>query len=318
MCSAQVSGAYIGSTKLEFRPGPLQNFRRELIADIQTAGCICLLAQVAIPCALFSPSTDPVTLILKGGTNVPMGPPIEYLTEVLKPILNKFGADFNFTVVRRGYYPKGGGEVHLYIKPVRSLNSVNLLDPGEPVNVSGWSYVAGSVNIAEANKMASDAKRTLIDGFVKNNIPVPSINIESYREDRNMAIGNGSGINIVCNTSNDHVFGGSGLGSGRREDIAPGIIAATQVLNPILKGSCVDEHSQDQIIIFMALAQGISRVQIGEKNLTCHTETAIQVAELMLGSRGLKFSVTKGGNEGEFAPYILECHGCGLVNNSLL
>lgn len=102
MCNAEVSGAQIGSTTLGFKPGQLNvDNKRPFFADIGTAGCICLLAQVALPCALFSPQTDIVTLILKGGTNVPMGPHIEYLTEVLKPLLNKFGADFDFKVITR-------------------------------------------------------------------------------------------------------------------------------------------------------------------------------------------------------------------------
>lgn len=101
MCNAQVRGGYIGSTHLEFRPGPLNAKKQQFVADTQTAGCICLLAQVALPCALFFPCTDTITLVLKGGTNVPMGPHIEYLTEVFKPMLNKFGADFDFIVVRR-------------------------------------------------------------------------------------------------------------------------------------------------------------------------------------------------------------------------
>lgn len=101
MFNAQVSGGYVGSTCLEFHPGPLNNDKKEFVIDIGTAGCICLLAQVALPCALFFPCRSTVTLILKGGTNVPMGPQIEYLTEVFKPMLKKFGADFDFIIVRR-------------------------------------------------------------------------------------------------------------------------------------------------------------------------------------------------------------------------
>jgi RNA 3'-terminal phosphate cyclase (ATP) len=101
MCNAQVRGGYIGSTRLEFHPGPLNRKKMEFVADTQTAGCICLLAQVVLPFALFFPCHNLITLILKGGTNVPMGPHIEYLTEVFKPMLNKFGADFDFIVVKR-------------------------------------------------------------------------------------------------------------------------------------------------------------------------------------------------------------------------
>lgn len=101
LCNANVTGAHIGSTRLQFRPGPLQGKLKEYTADTKTAGCICLLAQVSLPCVLFAPSSSPINLIFKGGTNVPMGPHIEYLTEVFKPILNKFGADFDFSVIKR-------------------------------------------------------------------------------------------------------------------------------------------------------------------------------------------------------------------------
>lgn len=315
ICNARVTGTYVGSTRLEFWPDSLQNYNRELRADIQTAGCICLLAQVALPCALFIPSSTPVILVLRGGTNVPMGPSIEYLTEVFKPLLNKFGANFEFTVVKRGYFPKGGGEVHLRIQPVKSLNPVTLLEPGEPVSISGWAYVAGSVNITEANRMASDAKKTITKKLDENKIPVPPINIEAYREDRSMAVGNGSGINIVCRTSTDCLLGGCGLGSSSQ--IAAGITAADEILVPLTEGACVDEHAQDQMIILMALASGRSKIRTGTRDLTCHTQTAIQVAELMLGDKGLRFQCSKEpSKDGGSESLILECEGLGLTNDN--
>ncbi|XP_078050648.1 RNA 3'-terminal phosphate cyclase [Augochlora pura] len=308
MCNADVQGAIIGSTSIEFKPNCLNSDNRHtFVIDIGTAGCICLLAQVALPCALFFPRN--VTLILKGGTNVPMGPHIEYLTEVLRPLLNQFGADFDFRVVRRGYYPKGGGEVHLYIKPVRGLNAVNLIDPGVPKEIIGWAYVAGVVHIKEAHKMANDAKEVLIDGFNKHNIPIPQINIECYKEDRAIAFGNGSGINIVCNTTSGCVYGGSGLGGSRQEQVIPGVQAASEILNAILAASCVDEHAQDQLIILMALAKGTSRIKLGSQKLTCHTETAIKVAEMMLKHYNFRFELRER-EVGDNISYTLECEGC--------
>lgn len=66
----------------------------------------------------------------------------------------------------------------------------------------------------------------------------------------------------------------------------------------------------------MALAKGTSRVSIGTKELTCHTETAIKVAEIMLGDRGLRFNLSKS-SDGDLAPHILECEGIGLFNEFL-
>lgn len=42
--------------------------------------------------------------------------------------------------------------------------------------------------------MAEVTKNTIHKKLTDNNIQVPSINIEAYREDREMAVGNGSGI----------------------------------------------------------------------------------------------------------------------------
>lgn len=51
----------------------------------------------------------------------------------------------------------------------------------------------------------------------------------------------------MCNTSTGCVLGGSGLGSGRREETPPGDVAAIEILKPLLAGACVDEHIQDQV-----------------------------------------------------------------------
>ena len=41
---------------------------------------VCLLLQVALPCLLFAP--EPSRLVLRGGTNADMAPPIDYTMRV--------------------------------------------------------------------------------------------------------------------------------------------------------------------------------------------------------------------------------------------
>lgn len=61
---------------------------------------------------------------------------------------------------------------------------------------------------------------------------------------------------------------------------------------------------QDQLVVFMALAGGMSRVRCGEPTL--HTRTAMVVAEQMLP--GVKFAVKNCGD----GTWLLECQGAGL------
>ena len=64
---------------------------------------------------------------------------------------------------------------------------------------------------------------------------------------------------------------------------------------------------QDQLIIFMALAEGTSKVACGP--LTLHTRTAIAVAEQLTAAR---FTVKPGeGAAGE--TYTIECQGAGIA-----
>lgn len=144
----------------------------------------------------------------------------------------------------------------------------------------------------------------------------------------------------MCITTTGCIFGGSGLTSGPRDVSIPGETAAKEILKPLLAGACVDEHMQDQVsmlrtrclvlqsssahcfivlqmIILMTLAKGISRIKVGDKQLTCHTETAMKVAEIMLGNRGLRFNLSENTDDRGVSSYVLECQGCGLINEKI-
>lgn len=82
---------------------------------------------------------------------------------------------------------------------------------------------------------------------------------------------------MVAETSTGCVLGGSALGKRNERSEDTGKTAAQEILTAVQEGACVDKHSQDQIVILMALAKGRSRIRVGE--ITMHTKTAIFVAE---------------------------------------
>jgi RNA 3'-terminal phosphate cyclase (ATP) len=108
----------VKSSSIELRPHYLKAGSYE--ADTQTAGSCTLLAQAALPCAVFAnpaaagqPGCDSVTrLQLRGGTDASMAPPVSYLTDILQPTLRRLlGLDVTVSLIKRGFYPKGGGQV---------------------------------------------------------------------------------------------------------------------------------------------------------------------------------------------------------------
>lgn len=70
----------------------------------------------------------------------------------------------------------------------------------------------------------------------------------------------------------------------------------------------MDEFLQDQLIIFMALADGVSKILTGPLEL--HTTTSIHFAQIMTGA---KFTVEELKNKTN----IITCEGIGYQNRYL-
>lgn len=85
---------------------------------------------------------------------------------------------------------------------------------------------------------------------------------------------------IGCNTTTNCIIGASALGSRNQKPFDCGKKAAASLVSLLQAKSCVDKHVQDQLIIFMSLAKGLSQIRC-TLPLTLHTRTAIYIAELM-------------------------------------
>ncbi|GBP50500.1 RNA 3'-terminal phosphate cyclase [Eumeta japonica] len=269
-------------------------------SPILTVGSLSSLPfAIALPCALLADST--IILDLRGGTNADMAPQIDYMTEVYRPLLEKFGATFDFDLHKRGYFPKGGGHATITINPVSQLRHIVLTDPGNIKCIYGWSFVAGNLSIRLADKMSGGATQELVSKLSQS--MAKAIKIECYKELREMAPDNCN----VCETSTGCILGGDALGKRDVEPLAVGRSAAAQLLAALDCGACLDHYAQDQVIILMALANGRSAVRVGE--VTLHTKTAIHIAETVAK---VKFTITPQGNNN-----IIECNGLGFVNASV-
>uniref|UniRef100_A0A671NV95 RNA 3'-terminal phosphate cyclase n=1 Tax=Sinocyclocheilus anshuiensis TaxID=1608454 RepID=A0A671NV95_9TELE len=299
MCNGNLEGATVGSTEITLTPGKIKGGNH--IADTQTAGSVGLLMQISLPCALFA--QGPSELCLKGGTNAEMAPQIDYTLKVC--VLKHF--QNIFFLVNRGYYPKGGGEVVLKVNPVKELSPINLTERGNITKIYGRAFVAGVLPFKLAKDMSTAAVRT-----IRKEVKDLYINIQSLQE-KDKACGNGNGIIIIAESSTGCIFAGSSLGKKGVYADKVGIEAAEMLLRNIRHNGCVDDFLQDQLIIFMALANGISRMRTGP--VTLHTQTAIHVAEQLTDA---KFVIRK--SEDEHAnndTYIIECQGVGATNPNL-
>ncbi len=299
LTEGQLKGGALNSSEIVFDPRrrPVGGTHR---ADIGTAGATTLLAQVSLPCLLFG--RTPCELDLRGGTNADFAPIVEYYSEVFLPSLRRFGVAeeaVEFEVLRKGYFPRGGGHVRLRVcqPPALPLAPVEMVDRGEVSKVTVRASVAGTLPVRLAEEMAESARAALT-----GRLP-PSVEFETSCFKETSAAGNGSSVFVRAETTTGCVLGDSAVGSPKTRPRETGAAAANGLLLSLESGACADRWLQDQLVVFMALAGGRSRVRTGP--LTMHAETAIDVARRFTEA---KFQVL----EEEDGSRIVECQGIGL------
>lgn len=363
ICGGKLMGASIGSCSFDFHPAAAaadivvtrtnhssdstsgaDNYKKTLVMDIGTAGSICLLLQVGLPCWIFN-SSKVKLLELRGGTNASLAPQIDYMVKVFLPTISThcFGllAEEDITridIQTRGYYPIGKGIVKCLLHPSLetfqgALQPIRLTERGHVVSVSIQCFYAGKVPRFVASRMANAALNCLKNSANHHKVSGSMYNIHPTVEiiKHEQAIGSASGILIVAKTDTSCIFGASALGNRKEKPEKTGEIAAQELLDDLKSGGCVDAWLQDQLIIFMALAQGESKVKTG--CLTLHTRTAIDVACQMTkanfevvkidsghedenSSTNVKKSGTEYGEKGRIpGQHMIICQGIGFRKN---
>ncbi|RLG92488.1 MAG: RNA 3'-phosphate cyclase [Candidatus Hecatellales archaeon] len=300
LVDAKVKGLNVGSKEIEFYPRTIKggNFN----FDVGTAGSITLVLQALTPVAAYAPQK--VFVEIKGGTNNKWAPPIEYMQHVFFPVLKKMGFEGSVSLVRRGFYPKGGGIVRAYLNPVKSLKPLNLTDKPKVEKVWGLAY---SCRLPEhiPKRMAKTAERILVDsGFRDVQIEVESLQSGHAK----CSLDPGCGIVLVAMLGDGLRMGSDCLGEIGKPAEKVGEEAALSLLQQLKEEALVDFHLADQLIIWVSLAEGTSSFYTSR--LTLHTLTSIEVCKQILG---VNFRVE--GEEGK--PTTISCRGIGLKNKFL-
>ena len=123
---AELAGAALGSTRLVFRPGPLRPGNYSF--DVGTAGSTTLVLQTILPALLVARGQSRLTLA--GGTHNPFAPPFDFLVRAYLPLVNRLGPSVEAILDRPGFYPAGGGQLKVAIRPAERLGRLELTERG--------------------------------------------------------------------------------------------------------------------------------------------------------------------------------------------
>lgn len=264
-------GLEVGSTEVVIKPGrrPRGGYYS---VDIGTAGSISLFLQATLPVLVAADA--PLRMRIIGGTTVKWAPPIPYMQNVLLPNLKKFGIKAEIRLLRRGFYPKGGGVVEVTAQPSYPLMAAEFGFFDEIKEINILSYV-GNLPRHIAERQARSAVEFLRRQGYGGYISTVDIDLATP------AIGRGTGI-VVWAVTDEGVVGGDSIGElGKRAETV-GEEAARKLVRALNSRVAIDRHALDNVVIYMAIAAGTSSAASTE--LTSHAKTAMDLCSWITGA----------------------------------
>jgi len=278
LTNGNLSKVEIGTSELFFIPGT--SFLSNLDLDIKTAGSIGLIAQILQISVVISLNTDIIKInVIGGGTFGTGAPDPYYINEVTYHYFKKIGYNCKINVIKNGFYPKGGGNAEIILRPLKSvdyLRPLNLELQGVPLEIGG--DIIASSNLQKPRvcerirdeilllSKTQDFKNPLSRYDLKNSIKIKYENTFSP----------GVGFNIWIKFDNDIKLGsGTYLGKigVRSEDLARN--AYRDLIDVINSGATIDNYCSDQIIPLVYLCNEGSIFRIPKE--TTHFKTNLEL-----------------------------------------
>jgi len=268
LCSGRLEGAKIESTQVWFQPGEIKGGSHHV--SVGTAGAVTLVLQALVPMALWA--GQEATLEVEGGTDVAWSPLIDYLTHVHGYHLRELGARIEVEILRRGFYPRGGGRVRVRVQPWASpCGPIRLTERGPVQAIHIWN-VAG-----KALRKARVAERQL-EGFQsawRGRYPLGQVH-ELYVDSASP----GTSFHVYAHCEKSRL-GTCAIGRRAKRAEVVGREAAQLLLEELASGAAVDRWMADQLIPYLGLCGGTIRTS----RITEHIRTNIWVTEQFLPAR---------------------------------
>lgn len=262
ICNAKTEGAELKSTEIVFHPGKIVG--GEYRFDIGTAGATNLVAQTILPILSFADTPCKVTIT--GGTHNIWAPTFDFLDQAFLPQLRKMGGRASAELIRYGFYPAGGGEIVLSVKPTAEPKRIELTDRGKRLDTNVIAVIA-------------NLKRDIANREIK--AVLRQLNLPPEKGEIIQVDGPGPGnvVSLFLEYLNiTEVFMGVGQHGVRAETLAKAMAKNAQefIAN---SDAAVNVHLADQLLLPMALMGGGT---FTTNDITEHTRTNIDIIQRFL------------------------------------
>jgi RNA 3'-terminal phosphate cyclase (ATP) len=230
--------------------------------DIGTAGSIPLILMTVVPAV--SLSNNSLQIEVTGGTDVRASPTIDYIKYIVAKSYLSIGPKFSVDVLKRGYYPKGGGLVQCTVKPCKTPGTIELLATRylEPKIISVCSQLPAHV-----------AMRQISSALIA--LEKKDIRSSNYTASIETSISPGSSILVYSAADFSLYVGGDSIGERGKRAEAVGTEAAMRFLDSGVAEATVDPFLADMLVLPLALSKGRSRYRVAR--VTQHLLTNLHI-----------------------------------------
>jgi len=289
-------------TKFRMRPGLGLGGRRLKHTCVPSRG-VGYLIEAVIPLLLFSKTMLPSEITFDNCvTNHDLDPSVDAFNNSIFPFLQRFGAKLELKVINRGLAPKGGGKVLLKVAPVKRLDVVELLDPGQIKRIRGHCYTV-KMAPTTANRVGVAAR-----GILNEFIPDVWIYTDHYKG-KEAGESPGYGLSLCAESTTECKM--------LVELCAPkgvtpesfGETVAKALCQEVAFCGCVESSTQSLAMLLMVLCpEDLSKVRFGP--LAPH---AIDSLRTIYDFFGIRFKLVE---EKETGTVTASCIGIGYENIS--
>jgi RNA 3'-terminal phosphate cyclase (ATP) len=272
ICRGTLAGSKVGSGEIRFEPGGRVK-GGSYQWDIGTAGSTTLLVMTLLPAAIFA--VKPMHLRISGGLFQDFAPSAYHMQHVLFPLLKKMGITARLSIVRPGYVPRGGGIIEVNIEPVtRKMKPIRLAERGDIVSIDGIALASHLKDRRVSERMAEKCNEVLKARGYRARIKIVNDTIALQR---------GAALAVFVTTSTGCIIGADRAGEPRRTSEDIGRYVARQLIEDLDSGATVDRYLADQLVLYAALANGVSEYRT--PGLTEHVDTNLWLVESILGAK---------------------------------
>jgi RNA 3'-phosphate cyclase len=281
LCSAKTNPVKVGDIELTYEPGQLKP--KSMTVDVKTAGSTTLLLQAILLPLSFGSKSCKISLV--GGTDTAWSQPFDYMKEVYLPHLQKFVKKLDIKLLKRGYYPKGGGNIELSVSPkfkrkdfpdfsdfIKEIHDnvprIDLMERGKIIQIKGVAHSAQEL-----------AKREVVERMVeRTKIALKSLDVPiNIRQEYSQTHSTGCGITLwaVCSTDEDELsavnpirIGTDCLGELRKSAEKVGIEAAERMIEQLKLDAPVDRYLGDGLVPWLMFG---GKYKVTEVSKHCKT-----------------------------------------------